>query len=239
MIDTLREIIQGALARLSTQIKTDLPPLLAALIIIFGAYVAALFCRWLITRIFKGIEVDRWLRRSGLPELLHLSKGVRTSRIAAQGAFWGVLLIGLLAAINVFGSQLTSHIVESVVLLLPRILAAGLIVLAGLWLAHYLGRGALIWAVNEDLPSPRKIAMAVRVLLVFGAVVIASETLQFAPMLFFAAFLLVVGGVVLCTSLAIGLGARDAVRRYFEQRTSTEDDAERRAVGGRSLWNHL
>ena len=87
MVDTLREIIRGALERLTLQLRTDLPPFLAALIILAAAFAAAWFCRWLVTRIFKGIEVDRWLRRSGLPEVLHISGHMRTSRIAARAAF--------------------------------------------------------------------------------------------------------------------------------------------------------
>jgi hypothetical protein len=239
MVDTLREIIRGALERLTLQLRTDLPPFLAALIILAAAFAAAWFCRWLVTRIFKGIEVDRWLRRSGLPEVLHLSGHMRTSRIAARAAFWSVLVVGFLLAINVFGSQFTSHIVESAVLLLPRIVMGGAIVLGGLWMAQYLGRGTLIWAVNEDLPSPRKLAMAVRSMVTFAAVVIAAEIVNFAPAVFFAAFVLVVGGIVLTASLALGLGARDTVRRYLERRETAPAQHNGEPSGVRSLWEHL
>ena len=111
--------------------------------------------------------------------------------------------------------------------------------LGGLWMAQYLGRGTLIWAVNEDLPSPRKLAMAVRSMVTFAAVVIAAEIVNFAPAVFFAAFVLVVGGVVLTASLALGLGARDTVRRYLERRETAPAQHNGEPSGARSLWEHL
>ena len=104
-------------------------------------------------------------------------------------------------------------------------MAGALILLAGLWLGQYLGRGALVWAVNEDLPSPRKLAAGVRALVTFAAVVVAADTLNFAPAVFLAAFILMLGGAALAAGLAIGLGARDAVRRHFEQRAGHERGA--------------
>jgi hypothetical protein len=238
MIRTLREIINGALQRLSLQIMNDLPPLLAALIIMLAAYLAAILCRWLVTRAVKGIEADRWIRQSGIGEVLHMP-GVRTSRLAAQVTYWAILIAGVLAAINVFGSQFTSRLVESAVLLFPRLLAAGAIVLAGLWVAQYLGRSVLVWAVNEDLPAPRRLAVAVRTLAVLSSVVVAAETVNFAPRFFLASFLILLGGAVLAASLAIGLGARDAVRNYLGRFRAAHDETRAEAISERSFWNHL
>lgn len=238
MIETLRAIIPSALERLLQQARADLPPLLAALAILLTAYLFARLARWLVTRIFKGIELDRWLYRSGFLHMFGGSGAVRASRIVAQTAYWGTLIVGFLAALNVFGTHLTTRIVEGVVFFFPQILAGGLILLVGLWLGQYLSRGMLVWAVNEDLPSPRKLAMAVRWLIVFVAVVVAADTLNFARGVFLAAFVIIVGGAVLAAALALGLGTRDAVQRYFRDRHLRDTAAERQTTE-RSLWNQL
>lgn len=76
--------------------------------------------------------------------------------------------------------------------------------------------------------------MAARALVVFAAIVVAAEMVDFAKDVFLTSFLVILSGVVLTASLAFGLGARDAVRRHLEERS-----AEEHVVSERSLWNHL
>jgi hypothetical protein len=111
---------------------------------------------------------------------------------------------------------------------------AGLILLAGVWLSQFLGRSTLVWAVNENVPSPRKLAGAVRVAIMFVAVVVAADQLNFARTVFLAAFIILMGGAVLAASLALGLGSREATSRYFQERAQAREER-----GERSLWNHL
>jgi hypothetical protein len=235
MIDTLQAIIRGALERLSQQMQHDLPPVIAALAILLFALLCARAARWLVRRVFKGIEVDLWLRRSGLSTIIDPSGTLRASRVAARVAYWGILIVGLLAALNALGTQVTSRMAEQIVILFPRVATGGLILLAGIWLGQYLGRSALIWAVNEDLPGPRRLALAVRALVIFAAVVVAADTLDFAKGVFLAAFVVILGGAALAGGLALGLGTRDAVSR----RLSGDSRSEDRALSGRTLWNHL
>ena len=75
----------------------------------------------------------------------------------------------------------------------------------------------LVWAVNENFPSPRRLAAVVRILIMFVAVVVAADQLNFARSVFLAAFIIFVGGAVLAASLAIGLG-RGALCRFLEEK---------------------
>ena len=234
MIETLREILHGVLERLRYQAITYLPPLLAALIILLGAYLSAVLARRLLNRIFKGIAVDRFLRRSGLAFMLDRSGRLRATRIASESAYWLILVAGFLTGLSVFDTTLTTEITESFIFLFPKLLVAGLILLSGAWLSQYLGRGMLVWAVNEGVPSSRKLAAAVRVVTMFVAVVVAADQLNFARSVFLAAFVILIGGGALAASLALGLGGREAARRYFmDKQQSVRDESER------SLWTHL
>ena len=232
MIETLTKVLEGALERLHYQITTYLPSLLAALVLVLGAYLTAVLARWLIYRIFKGLAIDKFLRQSGVAFLVDPLGRLRATRLAAETAYWCILLSGVLVGVNVFGTDLTTQIVQSFVFLLSKLLVAGAILLGGTWLGQYLGRGMLVWAVNENFPSPRRLATLVRILIMFVAVVVAADQLDFARSVFLAAFIILVGGAVLAVSLAIGLGK--GVQRLFpENGEQTGDSAER------SLWSHL
>jgi small-conductance mechanosensitive channel len=234
MLWTLRKIIEGAIDRLTEQLMTYLPPLLAAVVILAGAWITALLVRWIFQRIFKGIELDRWLRRTGISTMIDPTGRLKGARLVGQIVYWSILAVGFLTALNAFNTQLTSRMVERAVLLLPKAAGAVVIVLAGMWLAQYLGRGALVWAVNEEIPSPRRVAAGVRCLIMFAAVVVASDYLQFAEHVFLAAFILVVGAGALAGGLALGFCARDALTRYLAgQQSRAGQGAER------SLWTHL
>ena len=233
MIRTFQEVAQQAFERAASQIIAYIPPLLVALAILVVAFALGRLVRWAISRVFKGVQLDRFLTESGILSVFALEQRLRVAPLVAAGAYYLILLVGGLAAINVFDTKLTAQIVEGTVLLFPKIITAGVILLLGVWLGHFLGRGALVWACNEEIPRPRRVAAAVRTAVVFVSVVVASEALGFAPRVFFAAFVIVGGGTMLAASLALGLGARVAVQRWLWTETADRDERES------SLFHHL
>jgi hypothetical protein len=240
MIEALRSILSGALERLSGQVKTELPMLLAAVVILVVAVLVAKIARWLIRRAFKGIELDEWLRRTGVSAMINRSGTIRASRVAGHIVYWAIVIAGCVAALNVFEARLTTQLAESFALLLPRLAGAGAILVGGMLLGQYLGRSALIWAVNEDFPGPRKLALAIRILVVLGTAAVAANVIDFAGIVFLWAFVLVAGGIILTASLALGLGARDTVRRTLEEHErAAQAAAAADRINERSLWNHL
>lgn len=233
MVATLQQILERALERLAYTATTYVPPLLAGLTIFLGALVIAALIRWMLTRIIRTAGIERFLLESGLASMLGRSGQLRATRLVAGAAYWAILLIGLLTGLSAFDTALTSRIIETVVFLLPKLVVAGLIVLAGVWLGQYLGRSMLVWACNEGLPYPRRLAAAVRILILFASVVAAADHLDFARHVFLIAFVLVVGGAVLAGSIALGIGAHSAVERHLRGSSPAEDGKEK------SLWNHL
>lgn len=234
MIETLQQVLEGALQRLQYQVTTYLPSLLAALTLILTAYALAHSARWVIYRIFKGMTIDKFLRQSGVAFMIDRSGRLRATRIVAETSYWAILLGGFLMGLSVFNTDLTTQMIQGFVFLLPKLVVAGLILLAGMWLSQYLGRSLLVWAVNEDLPSPRRLAAAARLLIMFVAVVVAADQLNFARTVFLAAFIILVSGAVLTASLAIGLSATGGLRRFLEEKKERSGDEPER-----SLWSHL
>lgn len=226
----LQKILEMTIERLTYTIDTYLPPTLAFIVIVITFYVIAVLARWLLTRIFKGAAVDRFLRQSGVASLFGRSGRLRATRIVSSTVFWAILGAGILTGLNAFNTVLASQLVESVILLTPRLVAAGFILLVGFWLGQYLGRSALIWAVNEDLANPRLVGAAVRILIVFASVVVAADYVNFARNVFLAVFIILVGGAVLALSLAFALGSKGVPQRYFRPESRAEEE---------SFWKHL
>lgn len=234
MLEILEQIWTETLARLSRLVTNHLPGVLAGAVILLVAWGLAAVVRLLIVRIFKGAAMDRFLRRSGLATLLPGGTPVRTSMVLARSTFWIIMICGFLLALSAFDTQLTTRIIDSVLLLLPKLIAGGAILLAGAWVSRYLGRSTLVWAFNEGIPSARRMALAVRIVVFFVAVVVVADYLDFARNVFLAAFILLVGGAMLACGLAVGIGARKLVERYIEGK-----DSSAREQSEETIWKHL
>ena len=231
MLSLLEQILKQAMERVSSQVMNYAPGLLAALFILIVTVILAKSVRWLLLKLIKGISIDRFLSKVGLHTDVDAWK---TPRLAAQCAYGLILVLGALSALNSFNSELTSHLIETAVLLFPRILIAAAIIVITAWLGRYFSRSTLIWAVNENLPAPRKLATAVRIFFIFCGAVIAADHLDFARTVFIAAFVLILGGIVLSASIALGINGKEALRRCFKKEEEDPSDAE-----DKSLWKHL
>lgn len=233
MIRTLQQIVEGALDRLTAIVIAWLPPLLAGIIILVVTFLVAAGVRWVLNRLIKGAGFERFLAQSGLSSMLGRSGSLRTARLLSGAAYWVIVLAGVLTAVSAFDTNLTNRLVETVVFLLPKLITAGAILVAGVWLGQYFARSVLVWACNEGLPYPRRLASAVRIAIVFASIVIAAEHLDFAREVFLSAFILVVGGAVLAASIAVGIGVHGAVERHLQAGSPPEEQQER------SMWTHL
>lgn len=234
MIQLFQSVVRETIQRISHQFSTYAPGLLAGILIVLVAYVLALLTRWLLSRIFKGIAFDRFLRQSGLLSMVNRSGSIRAVEIVASAAFWLILLGGVLTGVSAFDTEITSKITETVVFLSPKLLAAAAILVAGFWLGQYLGSHFLVWAVNEVIPSARRLAVAVRVLVVFISIAVAADYLNFARNVFLAAFILIVGGIVLAASLALGLHGKEVLHRRLHEKPDKSQEEEEMPI-----WRHL
>jgi hypothetical protein len=201
------------------------------LFILIVTIILAKSVRWLLLKLIKGISIDRFLSKVGLHTDVDTWK---TPQLAAQFAYGLILALGSLSALNSFNSELTSRLIETTVLLFPRLLIAAAIIVISAWLGRYFSRSTLIWAVNENLPAPRKLATVVRILFIFCGVVIAADHLNFARTVFIAAFVLLLGGAVLSAAIALGINGKEALRRCLKKEEEESSDAE-----DKSLWKHL
>jgi len=118
---------------------------------------------------------------------------------------------------------LLDRMIEAFFLYLPRVFAAGIILAAGVLLANFLARAALLLAVNEDLPAPRLLSGTLRLLLNALAAAMALEQLGVARATVTVAFGILFGALMLALALAFGLGARDLARDFLAKRIARDE----------------
>jgi hypothetical protein len=105
---------------------------------------------------------------------------------------------------------------------LPRLLVSLIFLFIGLLAASFFSRAALLWAVNTDMPSPRLLSAAARVLITVFTASAVFEELGLADSTMLLAFAIVMGAVMLGLAIAFGLGGQDLARRFLEARFAPE-----------------
>lgn len=218
MWNEVGRVLSEAFARLSAVLVSDLPALVAMLLVLAGALVLAALVRAVLRRVLARVGFDRRAREWGMTTGRSLAPHHEPSWLVARGAFWFVVVAGVAVALDVLGASTTIALGQTILDYLPRLVVAVLIFLVGVGVARFLERSVLIGAVNRQLQQARYLSMGVKWVVLVIATVMALEHLGVGGRLATLAFGIVLGGIMLTVALAVGLGARDAVARALERR---------------------
>ena len=219
MMEEFNRAFRLAGARIVESTANFLPGALVFVVLLIAAFAIAALLRWLVYRSLQGIDFDRRIGSIGLP-LAEWTPSRNATALVASIAFWTVLALGLLLGLTALDAALPSQFALSVLEYVPHVVAASAILLAGGLFARFLSRAALIGAVNQGFQHARLFSLAVKWLVLIVAGAMALDHIRIGRTILLLAFAILFGGIVLATALAVGLGAKDAVRRAIERQAA-------------------
>jgi hypothetical protein len=223
MKEFLEKALLGPLEALGRQILTLLPNVLAMLIIFSVGLGVAWAAGSLVERVLRVIGLDHFCNRLGVNATLARG-GVKTdpSRLLGRAAFWVVFLFAAVAALGALNLKPINQFAQSFLAYLPHLFTAVLILVAGYLLSNFVSQAVLIAAVNAGLPPARLVAACSRWGVQLVAVAMALEQLGIARNIVVVGFGITLGGVVLATAIAFGLGAKDLAKEFLERRLANK-----------------
>jgi hypothetical protein len=205
-------ILREATNQIADQVANFLPGLLVALLLVLATVIVAVLVRALLVRALRGLEFDQWAERTGLVALVGRPVATSPSNSLAQVVYWTILFMGLLVSLTALNATIPSQFALSVFEYIPNLLAGLLIFVVGTIAARFLARSVLIGAVNMGMQSARLLSLGVKWLVQLVAVAMTLDHLGIGRNVLLLAFGILFGGIVLAAALAVGLGARDAVK---------------------------
>ena len=125
--------------------------------------------------------------------------------------------IGFAIALSALDATLTSSLMVRLVYYLPNLVAAVIILGAGVIFARFAARGVLISAVNLQIQWARLLSLGVKWLVLVLAGAMALEHIGIGGQIVLLAFGILFGGIVLALALAVGLGSKEMVSRSLER----------------------
>jgi hypothetical protein len=213
MWEQVSDVLRRSALRTAENVADFLPGVIGLAVIVSVALLFALTARIVVARVLRGMQFDRNAERWGLDVVADWSAVGGLSTVVARATMWMILLVGLLIGFSALDAALPEAFARRVFAYLPNVLAALLILMLGAILARYLARSALIGAVNLQWPAAGLWSSVVKWLVLIVAWVTALEHLGIARQTLMLAFGLLFGGAVLAGAIAVGLAARDLVRR--------------------------
>lgn len=204
-------VAASVLNRAGNELGGFLPRLLGALaLLIIGTLLARLLSR-LLCRMLDAAGVDELAERWGLSDALDRVGMPRSlSKVVATAIRIGLTLVVIFAALSLLGLQFLSESLNQAVLLLPKLLVAGALLLAGLVLAGIARERIDRMTEQMDLPVPLGLFAEVTVLAVFAITAASQIAVSSAILLLLVA--IVLAAALGSLALAFGLGGRDVAR---------------------------
>lgn len=214
-----QDIIQDSMSAFLRGIAEFMPNILAAIVI--------LIVGWIMAKVLKA-AVMRGLRLVKFPTLTEkgnidsfLAKGgieQSTTDVLGMLVYWLAMLIVLVTAANALGLQVLSQLLNQILLYIPNIIVAVIVVAVGLFSAEFIGALVRTAAANAGMEEAGLVATLARYALIVFAVAIALEQLHIGHEIVTNGFLILFGAAALAAALAVGLGAREIVTRYLDDR---------------------
>ena len=201
--------VQSSMSDVGAWFAANQSRLVTAVVLLVVGLLLAILLRALAARLVRAI--DRAVPSRGFRTSLGgLSRERHVADIVGGLVFWTVLLFFLATAANALGVPLLSSAVASLSLFVPRVLAAVLIVLAGLVLGN-LARGAVTAASARAGTVAPAVGQVVRLAILLAAALIAIAELGVDITLLTAILSVALAALLGGFAIAFGLGARTAI----------------------------
>ena len=213
------EGVWAALVALGDRLALVGPALLVAFTLIVLGFLVGALLRAVVTRVARGLGMDRHTERWGVGASLRGAGVVQTpSEVIGLVFFWTTFVLFASLGIDSLGLGGTAFLFAFV----PPLFAAVLILIVGWLVANFLSQGLLIAAVNRGVPEARLLARAVHWGVLLFAVATALTHLGIGKEMVLVAFGITFGGLVFALALAFGLGGRNVARELLERRLRRE-----------------
>ncbi|MDP2906922.1 MAG: hypothetical protein Q8O03_03190 [Nanoarchaeota archaeon] len=197
-----------------------LPNLIAAIIILIIGYVVAYIIGHAIKVLLSKLGLDSQIEKAMLSKAIGK---IRLSSMLGEITKWYIFIIFLQSAVDLVNLGTLSLLLQEFVMWLPNVIAAALVIIFGLYLAHFVTSKI---REHTDVKGGKTLTGILNVVITFIVAVIALGQIGINVSILSNTFLILLGGLALGTAIAIGLSfglgtqkdagkALDKIKKWF------------------------
>lgn len=213
------DIISDSIGAFLRGIAETMPNILAAIVILLVGWIIAKFLKATVRRGLKLVKFPTLTDKAGIDDFLAKGEVKQSATdLIAVLVYWLVMLIVLVTAINALGLEVASALLNQILLYIPNIIVAVIVLSVGMYAANFVSALVRTAMVNAGLEEAGFVAALARYALIIFTFAIALNQLRIGQEIVANGFLIMFGAASLAGALAVGLGARDIVHDYLDER---------------------
>ncbi len=215
----IQDILRDSLGAFWAGLAEFLPRLVIALGILILVWILAKLLRTAVGRGLKLVKFPVLAEKAGIDGFLKKGGVKQTSTdLLAVLVYWLVMLVALLVAVQYLELDAASQLLNDVLLFIPNIIVAVIVIVVGLYAANFVAAMVRTAAANAGIEEAGFVAALSRYALIIFTFAIALNQLRIGQEIVANGFLILFGAACLAGALAVGLGGREVVGRYLEER---------------------
>jgi hypothetical protein len=225
MDNFLQRVVVEPYNRFLEKLFSFLPDLLSSILIFITGILLGLILRVIFLRVFRAIRIDKFSERSGFSEMLKRG-GIKDpfSLIISRIIGWLTIISFSILSLRSLNVPAIERILEKFILYLPNVFVAAVILFLGYLLGNFLGRTALVAAVNAGMKLAGLLGRLVKLTVFLLALTMALEQLGIGRKTIVITFAIIYGGIVLALAIALGLGGKDIAKEFLEKKIKGEEE---------------
>ena len=190
--------------------------ILALAVFSLGWLIAKILC-FLITRLFKGMKIDKLVEDSGFKNLLGKGNIIKpVSELLGIAVYWIMLLVVIFIALMVGNISIPSNVIGQLLEFIPKFVLGIIIFILSISLGKFFKGVVQTSAANVGIESPGCLAKMTEVgIIVFGTV-LALQIIGIATSFISSVFNIVLAAFCFGAALAFALGSKDLIKEWLE-----------------------
>ena len=215
-INVWGETIVAIMTALWGEIAGFLPNLFGAILLLVIGYFVAKTVRFVVSKALDRAGFDDLSTRVGVTATLEkASIKLSASDIVGKICFWIIILVFLITATETLGLPRISETLDELLLYLPKVIAAALVVIIGLFVAHFMRDLVRSGAEGVGIQYARALGSTVYGVLFVVIISLAVSELEINTDLLNWVVSILLAAVGIAVALSLGLGTRDLARNIL------------------------
>jgi len=212
------QVVLEPLRVLVTQLRTLVPNLFGALLMLVVGWGLARLFRMVIVRLLQAAGLERLAEKTKLSEVLRRG-AIRLTVIELLGqlGYWLVMVATVIIALQWIGVTAAGEWLERFGAFIPRMIVSIVVFLFGLLLASFLGATVRVATLNAGFARGYLVGQAVYTMVLVVTIIVALEQLQVVTQTIQAALYILMATFGLAFALALGLGSQGVVKQFLEE----------------------
>jgi hypothetical protein len=217
ILQTWGEVITASFQQLWSGFISFLPNLLGAIVVfIIGWFIAEVIGK-LAAQIVHVLRIDQVLERIGFKKSLsRANMKLNSGKFIGELVKWFFIIVFLMAATDILNLPQVTEFLGQILFYIPKLIAAVLILLAGVLIANFLGRLVKASVETSGLGSASALGGVAKWSVLVFAILTALIQLGIAAALIQTIFTGLVAALAISVGLSFGLGGKDLAARILE-----------------------